>query len=248
MNVCPSNKVETLLLKIVKTSQFRLPRTDAVHGRKLRASMKLARGLSSVLSSASGERAPVRWLKKNPLVLCHAVCTVPVAQYVVPELSLVGNHKADFVVLAPSSGGWEVHFVELEPPDEKLFTRAGNPARRLQAALTQVEDWRSAIEKNRNDVIRELVESVKERDLLWDQSDDEPSDNCGRNLSDSQSVIEWHHHVIIGRRAALTRGDAARKASYWNHHRVEIMTYDRLIEAATMLDQTDRAFRNPRLN
>jgi hypothetical protein len=32
--------------------------------------------------------------------------------------------------------------VEIEPPDEPLYTKRGNPAARLATAIKQVQDWK----------------------------------------------------------------------------------------------------------
>jgi hypothetical protein len=62
----------------------------------------------------------------------------------------------DFVVLAPLSGGFDVQFIEMEPPNGSLFTQDGKPANRLAGALAQVRDWKIYVDKNRDIVLKEL--------------------------------------------------------------------------------------------
>jgi hypothetical protein len=118
--------------------------------------MMLTNKLKRVVGSARSERPVVRWLKSNPLVLGHAVCSFPFAEYLVAEFPFGSDHRADFVLVGPKSGGWDIHLVELEPPNEKLFTRGGLHAKRFREAVKQVDDWRSFIEKNRSCIIRDL--------------------------------------------------------------------------------------------
>src|SRR5690242_15522384 len=92
--------------------------------------------LTAVLMKASTERPVCGWLKRNPLVISHGVGGFP--RYVAAEFPFGSDFRADFVTLCPFSGGWNIHFVELEPPGAALFTKQGVAARRLNAAIAQV--------------------------------------------------------------------------------------------------------------
>jgi antiviral defense system Shedu protein SduA len=121
-------------------------------------------GLLQVLESTNGEAEILRWLKKNPTIIQHSV---PFGHYVVAEFPLGTEYRSDFVVMAPFSGGWDIHFVELEPPDEKLFTRMGNPASRLATAVTQLTSWKIFFIKNHDMVLRDLSRFAKKKELIW---------------------------------------------------------------------------------
>lgn len=198
--------------------------------------MMLTNKLKLVLGSTRSERPVVRWLKSNPLVLCHAVCSFPFAEYVVAEFPFGSDYRADFVLLGPYSGGWEIHFVELEPPTEKLFIRGGVQAKRLREAVKQVDDWRSFIEKHRGCVIRELSKFARKKNLLREVTEDEPSDNCGRPISHPKSTFDWYFSVIIGRRGDMHEDDIFRKAAFRGLHMIEVMTHDRLLDMTRKLD------------
>jgi hypothetical protein len=58
------------------------------------------------------------------------------------------QYRADFCVLQAHQGGAVVHLVEIESAHEPLFTKAGRTAKRLAGAMTQIEDWRIAVEGN----------------------------------------------------------------------------------------------------
>jgi hypothetical protein len=45
------------------------------------------------------------------------------------------DHKADFILLGRYSGGFSIHFVEVEPPNVPLYTKKGVPHARLAGAI-----------------------------------------------------------------------------------------------------------------
>ncbi|MGO8929104.1 MAG: Shedu anti-phage system protein SduA domain-containing protein [Limisphaerales bacterium] len=198
--------------------------------------MNLTTALQSLLDSAPTERPVLAWLKKNPIVLTRAI---QFGRYVAAEFPFGSDFRADFVVLGPYSGGFDVHFVELEPPKERLFTKAGNPARRLAGAVAQIDSWRSFIEHDRSAVIRDLAKFFRLRELVYKRRT-LPRDHCGWPLYHPQLELHWTFKIIIGRRADLVDEHIQKKASYRLHHHIEIMTYDRLLEASGTIDN-DRA-------
>lgn len=196
--------------------------------------MGLANDLSALLDSARTERSIMAWLKKNPLVLSK---TLPFVRYVAAEFPFGSDFRADFVALGPFSGGCDVHFVELEPPSECLFTKAGIPARRLAGAVAQVDAWRSFVEQNRYCVIRDLSKFVRYRELIFNDSEFEPMDHTGAPIYSPAVWLRWAFVIIIGRRDGHTAEQLAKKAAFRTHHAIEVMTYDRLLTAAQVLDE-----------
>ena len=100
--------------------------------------------LKSLLDSRASEQRILRWLKKpeNALILSRTFTVAPFGNKITPEFSFGTDFKADFVLFAPFSGGFDIDFVEIEPPDEPLYTKRGNPAARLATAIKQVQDWK----------------------------------------------------------------------------------------------------------
>lgn len=64
---------------------------------------------------------------------------------------------ADFCVLQAHQGGAVTHMIEIETSHEPLYTRQGNPARRLAMALKQLDDWRIEIDKHSRFYAEEFV-------------------------------------------------------------------------------------------
>lgn len=195
--------------------------------------MLLETKLRTLLDSAQTERPLLAWLKEHPLVLTQ---TLPFSKYLVAEFPFGTDFRADFVALGPFSGGFDVHFIELEPPNEPLFTKSGSPAKRLAGAITQIDSWRLYVERNRDCVLRELSKFVQKRELIFNDTEFEPIDHCGRSLYHPTIYLRWTYEIVIGRRAQQTAKQIERKASFRTHHDIEIMTYDRVLESAKKLD------------
>jgi hypothetical protein len=192
-----------------------------------------ASSLRGKLNKCKTEREITPWLKNNPAVLgklAHA--RYPHVFQNFP----VGTRKPDFVVLDSFSGGWEVTMIELEPPSEQLFTKSGHPAKRLAGAIKQVDDWRSYVEKNRQEVLRRLSEYYMTKDLTYGTKTSLPTDCGGIPLSDVQSVVMWSYVIVIGRRDLLSASDSAKKAEYRSAHGIEIATYDGLVSITDRLE------------
>lgn len=197
---------------------------------------KLEKSLRACLSRAKSERPLQRWLEQNPLVLSASVEGLAYPNHVVSQFKFGTDFVADFVAFGAFSGACCVHIIELEPPDAPLFTKAGVPAKRLNRALAQIAAWKAFVEKHREPVLRELAKVLKKRDLVWGKNASEPTDTTGMPLYDPDQWLIWEYHVVIGRRADLSKSDLGKKAAYFTQAKVDVMTYDRLLDRATLLD------------
>ncbi len=199
--------------------------------------VSLASELTRLLGQSKTERPLLAWIKRNPLVLSK---TIQFAKYVAAEFPFGTDFRADFVALGPFSGGCDIHFVELEAPNDPLFTKAGVPARRLATAISQVDSWRSFIEQNRDCVVRDLSKFVRYRELIFNDSEFEPMDHAGIPLYSPNLWLRWSFIIISGRRATHTEEQLRKKASFLTHHEMDLITYDRLVDAAGRLDAARR--------
>lgn len=125
-------------------------------------------------------------------------------------------------------GGCSVHFLELEPPGARLFTKAGVAAGRLNGAITQVQEWMRFVAKNREVVLKEISKSMKQRELVFGHGYD-IYDNTGRPIWDPKLWIHFHYHILIGRRKDMDEDQIERKAAY---PEINIATYDRVLDYA----------------
>jgi hypothetical protein len=206
--------------------------------------MSPGEALERVINSEGSERTVLAWLKKeeNAWILPQALAVSQVAAYAVPEFPFGTDYRADFVIMVPFSGGFEVHFVEMEPPNEPLFTQKGNPASRLAGALSQVRAWKTYVENNRGMVLRELSKFAEKAELLWGRK----SEILCRVSSPSPRRV---HHLAIPypdrTKSRVTDKQLAAKAAFFKQDGVDVVTYDRLIDAAKRLDGSSRRSLNP---
>jgi hypothetical protein len=196
----------------------------------------LADKLTRILAASDGERAVAAFLKKHPEIVLRVLVRFGDGNIVVSEFPLGTEHKADFVALAPFSGGWELHFVELEPPTERLFNDDGTMAKRLNKANSQIDSWRTFFEKNRHTVLRDLARFAQERDLIRGPRETEPKCHAGWPLYHPRSWLHLHFDIVIGRRGKLSDSALEAKAAFKDHHNIQVMTYDRFVDAARMIE------------
>lgn len=190
--------------------------------------------LRNILQNDKSERSIAPFLKEHPDLLYWTFCkTGGHRNYVLHEFPLGNQHKADFVVLHSYSGTWEVHFIELEPIRDAVFTKDRRPSKKLSIAIRQIDDWRLYIDLNKAALKQDLVRWAKKRDILdTPKPDKEPCNYAGDYLSDPSSFVGFHYYIIIGMRADLTKEKRELKSRFRNDHRIHIGSYDRFIDTA----------------
>ncbi len=199
----------------------------------------LANTLQEILNESGGENSAYQFLKKTPaLVLWSFVRVGGHSQYLLAEFPIGIRYRADFVILYEYSGGWEVYLIELEPVHDRVITKDGRPSKRLNSAISQINDWADYIETNQLQVKQDLSDWCIRHDLLgWDSPDDNPDDPP--NIKDPDSYVHFHYHIIIGRREAITK-DKRRKMNQWRRTGViAIGTYDRFLDVARNMDYNE---------
>ncbi len=80
--------------------------------------------LREAIETSTGEREIHEQLELNPWVILRLFETGHNNGYIVSHFSLGDEFEADLVVLCGFSGGWNVHFVELEPPSLSPFNKS----------------------------------------------------------------------------------------------------------------------------
>jgi hypothetical protein len=124
---------------------------------------------------------------------------------------LGAEYVPDFVVARLNSGGLHWTLVELESPRAGLFTRQGRKTRQFDSGTRQVSDWRDWIAANRDYAQR-------------------PKTAGGLGLPEIDHSARGL--VIMGRRSAVTDDDRRRLKSVTFNERVNVHSYDWLIEEA----------------
>ena len=87
-------------------------------------------------------------------------------KYLISEFPFGSNHRADFVLAFSYSGTWELHFIELESPDDQVITRSGKVTQAFNSAISQIGDWRMWVEQNPVLIRKDVSDWCMKRDLL----------------------------------------------------------------------------------
>lgn len=189
----------------------------------------------ALLDNTKGEREISAFLGDHPHVLYWTLCRgAGHSRFVFREFPFGSSYVADFAVVNSYSGVWEVFFVELEPVDSKLFTKAGVPTNRVAGAIKQIDDWRMYLEGNKAGVRADLVRWAKNKDLLGYSDGKDPCNYSNNRLSDPTTVLIDRYWMFAGRRNLTPSDDLARKATFSPGRHIEIATYDRMLDLVRM--------------
>jgi Domain of unknown function (DUF4263) len=179
------------------------------------------------------ERSAKAFFKNNPNLVYYKFEKVGGhASYVLSEFPLGSRFKADFVVAVKYSGGWNIHFIELEPPDNIVITKAGVASARLAGGLKQLREWRDFIGENEVQVKEDLQKWFSSKDIL------NPTEkNEAPSLKSRGEKVWFYFHVVIGRRSAVDlNGKRASMNSIQSDGLGTISTYDRFLDVAKAID------------
>jgi hypothetical protein len=201
----------------------------------------LSSKLEKIISQSKGERAAAAFLAKHPEILRWTVCkTGGHCNYVLKEFPFGSRHKADFVVVTCYSGAWEVHLIELEPPNDMVITKSGVPSKRLNGAFAQVNDWKEYISQNSVAFRQDLAKWCIKRDLLGDcKSVKNPVNGTGHYLSAPDTFIYFNYHIAIGNRSSIDdeRRRRINQLNYQGDYKTGIFTYGRFVDVAKNFDR-----------
>jgi hypothetical protein len=195
--------------------------------------------LEKILQSNSGEHSISTFLASYPEIVRWAFCKTGGHQtYVLKEFPFGSRYRADFVVPFSSSGGWDIHMIELKSPDDKVINKDGTPSRRFNKALAEVYDWNAFIEQNPYSVRRDLSDWCIKRDLLGIYGKyGPPSNYTGNYLHDPTTYIDYHYHIVIGRRDFIDDAKRIKMNQYSRGMHIEIRTYGRFLDCAAEIDR-----------
>jgi hypothetical protein len=199
----------------------------------------LEKQIEEILEKDSGERKVSNFLAKNPQVIRWAVCrTGGHSAYVLKEFPFGSNYKADFVVLTSYSGAWEINLIELEPPDDKVITKAGLPSNKLNTALSQIKDWKGYIENFKTQFQTSITDWCMKKDLLKQTNyKGVPTNDTGDFLNLPTTFIYYNYYIFIGNRKNINP-DKRRKMNQFRNE-ATIFTYGRILDIAKNFDQFD---------
>lgn len=199
----------------------------------------IAKELENILRNGRGEREVSKFLAKHPGIVRWAVCnTGGHSAYVLKEFQLGSHFKADFVVPYSYSGCWEVHFIELEPPEDHVINKDGTVSQRLNKALAQICEWNDYILNNQIQIRQDLARQSMKKDLLkWMPKGQRPTNYTTDYLDDPATYIRYYYHIAIGNRWNVSKEQRKRMNQQVNQHAYHIFTYGRFLDIAKNFDR-----------
>jgi len=132
----------------------------------------------------------------------------PYDNIVLSKFQFGNQHVADFAFARWDTTGLRWHFIEIERPYDKQFSRTGDPSSRLRHALRQITDWDIWFKENHS-YIRQSC-PFSERIPL-------------------RGLASPHFTIILGRRVNV-REDQKPSLERLGYKYGEIMSFDRLQE------------------
>ena len=158
------------------------------------------------------------------------------------------SYRADFAILQYGQGGCCIHLIELEPSGERLFTKAGDRAKRHNGALTQCRNWTSWANMNKATFVKDTLESVRTLPLYPERA----QNGSFRRRDFARIEAAWRGFggyddpfiqctVVIGRWSQMTQKDRRNLIAQNRHDDklAKVITYEQLARTAY-----ERPFRN----
>lgn len=170
---------------------------------------EVALAFERCVDTATEERPLQAFLETHPTILVQLLHGSP--RFVLSRQRLGAELISDFVLGVHDSDGYSWLAVELESPRLSLFTKSGDPRAQLSHGIRQIQDWRAWLQRNQNYASR-------------------PRTQSGLGLTDITAGVPGL--VLMGRRALLDSGTNDRRRQMASDLKIQIHTYDHLVEAA----------------
>ena len=149
---------------------------------------------------------------------------------------------ADFVIFSFSQGGARMFLIEIERPNDKLFTKKLTPAAKLQTALGQIHDWDEWIKNNKQTFLNTSLRILKETPQYPKKTKNGSFTYWTKHQIEAlwqgfggNDYCTFQYLVIIGRWSKLSEKEKKRlmylNQTYENQN-IRIRTYDNFIRRA----------------
>lgn len=147
--------------------------------------------------------------------------------FLFPEFKIGTDFKADYLLVASGSGGYEFVFVELESVygrgNSKVTIDTGELGAVFNKGLSQVRDWKMKINSDFS-CIKEVLKPKKHKDKHWPDSFLE------------YDPARFHYAVVAGRRCIFTEKTYSRRRELFKENDILLLHYDNLIDRAKHLE------------
>ena len=199
--------------------------------------MQLYNEFKSLLDEPVEEARLQSFLEEHPNIIVSTFYQGAQYPVVFPKFRLANELIPDFVMIGHrSAASWDVDLIEIKPAilNEKLFNSQRQPTGHLRTAEGQVTRLQVWIERTREFFVRQAIDKILE-EHAWDNS---PFFSAATR--NDISFMVWYR-IVIGRRTDFnTWGNRYRTSKLIETiNRVEIVTWDRLLDKAKQLCTAD---------
>ncbi len=198
---------------------------------------------AELISKDESEESFQKFLGKNSSFLFRQAISSdesPLGLLAKPPIS--NFNFADFAIFSVSQGGCHVWLIEIERPNDKLFTKKLTPANKLQTALGQIHDWNEWIKSNKNTFFNSSFKLLKEAPKYPNTKENGSFIYCAKNKIDEvwngfggNDYCTFNYVITLGRWSQLNEREKQRLAYYnqmYNDQNITIRTYDNFIRKA----------------
>lgn len=199
--------------------------------------MKVSDEFNEIISRVNAtERDVHRFLKKYPYVLIHLCNNSWNFYHIFSEYRLGTDFRADFVIISADSGRWHGHFIELKGPNDAVYTKEGQPGKKLGGAIGQTHDWRNYVDAHRVVLKHEFAKLIRplkkpaQNNLMFNKT------TADIELAHPNTSIHFDYHIVVGNSQKFTESDKKAHRD-WSVDK-NVLTYDRVYKA--MLDIESR--------
>ncbi len=201
--------------------------------------MELYNEFQSLLDEPVGEAPLQTFLKRHPNIIVNTFSQGAQYPIVFPKFHLADEFIPDFIMIGRRSGSaetsWDVDLIEIEPAvlDKPLFNKKRQSTGCLRVAETQIRDWQRWMQKYEQSIfVPKAFEQLKSK-KVWDDHPQFYTPTAGTY----QDVIVWYR-IIIGQRKDFNDWGNQYRNLIWKEsgNRVEIVTWDRLLDKAKQAD------------
>ena len=195
---------------------------------------RLERDLVRVLDQALDERGIHAFLKKHAYLVGMAFHSNSHPCGVESEFKLGAEFRCDFLVVSCCSAWWSADFVELKPPNARLYLKDGTASKGLRIANREIRDWKQWSRENES-YLRGRLSDLFEQIGLCASGASQVSD-AATEIRDPRCALTTRFHIVIGRRNLLSPHEQRARIQDSLDSGVGIATYDRLVDAARRYD------------
>lgn len=190
--------------------------------------------LRQALDQAKNEREIGYYLKANLNLLRvlneHSWNCVKIS----PEFSVGTKYRADFIILSACSGYWNCVLVEIQNPNDRIYTKKQEYTASLKEGMRQIQEWQMYISRHESTFREQLAELVPDEPAYC--SNASVHQRASTEIRDSRTVIRYIYKILIGKRQSLDEERNQRRNTLIDPH-CEIVTFDRLLDYAKKLDE-----------